>query len=151
MKGLRIGQLRHQVEVHLRTGTHEETITLDVAPIGMHPLILGLPWLQFHNPAIDWETARIQFNSLHCNGHCFPRPHDVFAQQDVIEPMEADQVEVFAIDFMPTATEEVLRSMVPEEYHDFLDVFNPETPMSRLPPSRPEYDFAIELDRKSVV
>ena len=36
--------------------------------------------------------------------------------------------------------------MVPEEYHDFLDVFNPETPMSHLPLSRLEYDFAIELD-----
>ena len=57
VKGLRIGQLRHQVEVHLRTGTHEENIILDVAPIGMHLLILGLPWLQFHNLDINWETA----------------------------------------------------------------------------------------------
>ena len=146
VKGIRIGQLQHQVEVHLRTGTHKENIMLDVAPIGMHSLILGLPWLQFHNPDVNWETAQIQFSSLHCNGHCFPRPHDVFAQQDVIEPMESDLVEVFTIDFMPTATEEVLHSMVPEEYHDFLDVFNPETPMSCLPPSHLEYDFAIELD-----
>ena len=89
---------------------------------------------------------RIQFNSLHCNGHCFPRPHDVFTQQDVIEPMESDLMEVFTIDFMPTANKEVLQSMIPEKYHDFLDVFNPEMPMSCLPPSHPEYDFAIELD-----
>ena len=146
VKGIKIGQLIHQVTVPLRIGAHEEQIVLDVAPIGTHALILGLPWLQFHNPAIDWEHTRIQFNSVHCNSHCLPKPHDVFAKQDPIESMEPDLVDIFAIDYMPTATEEVLRSMIPKEYHDFLDVFNPETPMSCLPPLRPQYDFSIELD-----
>ena len=146
VKGIKIGELRHQVTTSLRIGAHEEQITFDVAPIGTHAVILGLPWLQFHNPMIDWEKVHVQFNSVHCNSHCLPKPHDVFARQDPINPMEPDLVEVFAIDFMPTATEETLKSMIPEEYHDFLDVFDPETPLSRLPPLRPQYDFSIELD-----
>ena len=47
---------------------------------------------------------------------------------------------------MPTATEATLKGMIPEEYHDFLDVFNPEGPTKQMPPSRPGYDFEILLD-----
>jgi hypothetical protein len=36
--------------------------------------------------------------------------------------------------------------MVPSEYHDYLDVFNPEAPMEKLPVSCPAYNFTIELD-----
>ena len=36
--------------------------------------------------------------------------------------------------------------MIPAEYHDFLDVFNPEAPLSHLPLPQPEYDFSIEID-----
>ena len=38
-----------------------------------------------------------------------------------------------------------LRTVVPEVYHDFLDVFDTDLCTSRLPPSRPDYDFDINL------
>jgi len=60
--------------------------------------------------------------------------------------MTAEIVEIYTIDMMPTAMENTLKSMIPEEYHNFLDVFNPEMPMTRLPPSCPDYDFTIKLD-----
>ena len=60
--------------------------------------------------------------------------------------MDADLVEIYAIDSMPTATQEQLEAMIPPEYHDFLDVFDPEGPMSQPPPSRPQYDCEIKLD-----
>jgi hypothetical protein len=47
---------------------------------------------------------------------------------------------------MPTATEETLKKLIPEEYHDYLDVFDPEGPTRKLPPLRPGYDFEIKLD-----
>jgi hypothetical protein len=60
--------------------------------------------------------------------------------------MTNELVAIYAIDFMPTATQEKLCSMVPSEYHDYLDVFNPEGPMKQLPMSCTAYNFAIELD-----
>ena len=60
--------------------------------------------------------------------------------------MMAEITEIYAINMMPTATTETLKSMIPQEYHDFLDVFDPKTPMTRLPPSCPDYEFAIKLD-----
>ena len=50
----------------------------------MHQLILGLPWLEVHDPTIQWHTGHIQFNSQHCNLHCLPTPHDVFAKNTII-------------------------------------------------------------------
>src|SRR5260370_23550153 len=142
VKGTKIGELAFQVTTTLRIGVHEEWIIFYVAPIRVHALVLGLPWLQFHNPTINWERAQVQFNLDHCNSHCLPCPHDVFAKQDSFSHMESDIANIFTIDFMPTVTKDTLRSMIPEEYHDFLDVFNPETPLSRLPPPQPQYDFA---------
>jgi hypothetical protein len=83
VKGLKIGSLSFQVKVDIRIGSHEEQIILDVAPIGSHRLILGLPWLEAHDPTIQWSTGHIQFNSQHCNMHCLPQPHDIFAKQSV--------------------------------------------------------------------
>jgi hypothetical protein len=39
---------------------------------------------------------------------------------------------IYTIDFMPTASQDKLKSMVPIEYHDYLHVFNPEAPMKQL-------------------
>ena len=131
VKGIKIGELRFQVTVTLCINQHDEKITLDVAPIGAHNLILGLPWLQMHNPTVNWHTGHIQFNSHYCSTYCFPCPHDVFAKQEPIalNTLEPDLVEIYAIDLMPTATEEALWTFVPPEYHDYLDVFDPEGPM----------------------
>ena len=84
VKGLKIGSLAFQVKVNIRIGAHKEQIVLDVAPIRTHQLILGLPWLEVHDPTVHWRTGHIQFNSQHCNLHCLPTPHDVFAKNAVI-------------------------------------------------------------------
>jgi len=160
VKGINIGSLDFQVKTSMKVRSHEEEIVFDIAPIGSHRLILGLPWLEAHDPTIKWSTGHVQFNSPHCNIHCLPQPHDIFARQlnqvTPVEPidlesvglysMEPDFVEIFAVDLMPSATEGELRGMIPEQYHDFLDVFDPTGPMRQLPPLRPGYDFEIPLD-----
>ncbi len=57
-------------------------------------------------------------------------PNDIFVKQ---EPLTHKEVEVYSVDLMPHATEGSLKAMIPEEYHDFLDMFNPEGPMWQLP------------------
>jgi hypothetical protein len=60
--------------------------------------------------------------------------------------MTTELAAIYAINFMPTVTQDKLCSMVPSDYHDYLDVFDPEAPMKQLPVSCPAYDFAIKLD-----
>ena len=84
VKGLKIGEIGFQVKVTMQMGAHEEDIILDIANIGAHRLILGLLWLQVHNPEIQWSSGRIQFVSQYCNTNCFAQPNDVFAKQTPI-------------------------------------------------------------------
>src|SRR5258706_4544837 len=90
VKGLRIGSLEFQVKLTMRIGSHEEHLVLDVAPIRSHRLILGFPWLEAHDPTIQWSTGNCQFNLPHCNLHCPPQPHDVFAKSPVIATANVD-------------------------------------------------------------
>jgi hypothetical protein len=41
---------------------HLECLNFDVMPIGWYDMVLGIPWLRNHNPAINWNTNQIQFN-----------------------------------------------------------------------------------------
>jgi len=86
VQGIKIGEIAHQVTITMRIGIHEEQLTLDVANIGNHILILGLPWLKEHNPEIDWLQGRAQFNSDYCNNHCFPKPNDIFLNAMTMNP-----------------------------------------------------------------
>jgi len=57
----------------MRIGQHSEIITLFVTHLGHYPLILGLPWLQQHNPDVDWPSKTLTFKasrSNHCREHC---------------------------------------------------------------------------------
>jgi len=47
---------------------HEEWIKFDVAPLGRHQIILGMPWIAMHNPSIDWKAETIVFNRYECPG-----------------------------------------------------------------------------------
>ena len=47
---------------------HEETITLNVAPVGKHDIILGLPWCQYHGIQFDWTNHDISQWSPECEG-----------------------------------------------------------------------------------
>jgi hypothetical protein len=106
IKGLKIGELRHQVILTLKIGIHEEKITMDVAPIGAHQVILGLPWLEAHDPEITWSTGRIHFRSHHCNVNCLPHPNNVFALSQPTVTLNYLDIEIFA-------TKHVLSAKIP--------------------------------------
>jgi len=70
--GSRFFSVTTQVKVQMITRHgHEETITLNVAPVGKHDLILGLPWCTYHGVQFDWQTSDINQWSPECEGRCF--------------------------------------------------------------------------------
>ena len=38
------------------------------------PVIFGMPWLQRHNPSIDWRAMTLTFDSQYCLKHCCSTP-----------------------------------------------------------------------------
>uniref|UniRef100_A0A803KBS3 Gypsy retrotransposon integrase-like protein 1 n=1 Tax=Xenopus tropicalis TaxID=8364 RepID=A0A803KBS3_XENTR len=111
--------------LRLRVGSlHSEVITFLAIQCPATPIILGLPWLQKHNPIIDWSRGDITVWSSFCRTNCL----DNFA--------------------VSLSTVSVSVKHLPSCYSDFADVFekkNAET----LPPHRP-YDCPVDLIPGSV-
>ena len=55
--------------VLLRTAGNEEPLGLDIAPTS-HDIILGMPWLKKHDPAIRFGRQELTFDSPFCQQHC---------------------------------------------------------------------------------
>ncbi|KAI3612746.1 reverse transcriptase-rnase h-integrase [Moniliophthora roreri] len=50
----KIGWITHMITMDISIGDREMTETLFISGLGPERMILGLPWLQDHNPDIDW-------------------------------------------------------------------------------------------------
>jgi len=54
------GAITHQVEVNMYYKSHVERMRIDICDLGKTDMILGMPWLQAHNPEINWETGEVK-------------------------------------------------------------------------------------------
>jgi len=54
------GNITHQVEVNIFYKNHVERMRMDVCNLGKTEVILGMPWLQAHNPEINWEIGEVK-------------------------------------------------------------------------------------------
>jgi len=48
------------VEANVYYKSHIERIRMDVCNLGKTDIILGMPWLQAHNPEINWKTGKVK-------------------------------------------------------------------------------------------
>ena len=46
----------------LSIGRHHEKIVLDLVDI-KHDVILGIPWLEYHDLTVGWKTRHLEFNN----------------------------------------------------------------------------------------
>ncbi|KAF8748637.1 hypothetical protein RHS01_10686 [Rhizoctonia solani] len=92
------------------------TETFLICNTGSHAAILGLKWLDAHNPEIDWNSRTLSF------------PHTPPEHVSIAEEEEADKNPLEG---------------VPPEYHQYAKVFGEEE-FNKLPPHW-HYDIGIEL------
>jgi hypothetical protein len=113
-------------ELRLQTGIlHTETIRLFVIESPRNPVILGLPWLEKHNPRISWSSQQILQWSDYCQQHCLQPYHKLPAPSSEREPENPDTAEI------------------PADYQDLIEAFS-KIKASQLPPHRSN-DCAIDL------
>ncbi|EKD17831.1 retrotransposon nucleocapsid protein [Drepanopeziza brunnea f. sp. 'multigermtubi' MB_m1] len=71
----------YKTQLHLNINGHSELITGFLSNLGKYDIILGKPWLAFHNPQIDWSSDSLTFNSRTCKNHCLPLTcHQLFVR-----------------------------------------------------------------------
>ena len=53
----------HVAQIHLRFPKydHEEYLEVLVLELGHNQMLLGIDWLNFHNPEVDWSTLSPRF------------------------------------------------------------------------------------------
>jgi len=54
------GNITYQIEVNVFYKSHVERMRMDVCNLGKTEVILGMPWLQAHNPEINWEMGEVK-------------------------------------------------------------------------------------------
>ena len=69
-EGTNDGPSRNYSSFTLRVGNHQEVIALDVSLLHHEDILLGLGWLEKHNPSVDWKNRRLIFHSPQCKRYC---------------------------------------------------------------------------------
>jgi len=65
------GQVTHLVRASLSVNDHRESYTPFLASqLSFHPIVLGIPWLQRHDPTIRWGPRTLTFDSSFCHQYC---------------------------------------------------------------------------------
>jgi len=54
------GAITHQIEANVYYKGHVERMRMDMCNLGKTDVILGMPWLQAHNPEINWKTGEVK-------------------------------------------------------------------------------------------
>ena len=54
------GAITHQVEVNMYYKSYVERMRIDVCYLERIDVILEIPWLQAHNPEINWEIGEVK-------------------------------------------------------------------------------------------
>ncbi|KAL0149332.1 hypothetical protein M9458_055370 [Cirrhinus mrigala] len=113
-------------DIHLTTGAlHTESIRFFIIQAPNNPVILGLPWLQLHEPQISWTEGQITQWSDKCLTQSLQTPKPKL--------LEAATVKLDS----PNAVK------ISPEYYNLAEAFS-KTKATQLPPHRPS-DCATEL------
>ena len=54
------GVITHQAEVNMYYKGHVKRMRMNICNLGKTDIILGILWLQAHNPEINWETGEVK-------------------------------------------------------------------------------------------
>lgn len=113
-----------------------------VTNLGSNKVILGLPWLERHNPRNDWCSRLVELmDQLDTKSTRHQAEQVVLQELTVMGPQNTAMR--FAQEALKSKTTRTQEEMVPPHYHQYLSVFDKKA-AERFPPSRP-YDHAITL------
>jgi hypothetical protein len=141
------GIITHKTSpVQLQISGHVEIISFLVVPGLMFPMILGIEWLEDHNPEVDWKTKLVSFNRCECQ-HSeanFDLPEDI----SPLESMEEDSIliGVFRLSNQkaPANAKSFENLDMETLFKQFPEVFSDQE-FPALPPRRTGVDMEIEL------
>jgi transposase InsO family protein len=149
--------IRREIVVKLSIHGHQEEICLDVFGLAAHDIILGLPWLQEHNPTINWVTRKLLLENCDCTRSSKPAHRQrSMADEKTINNIASKQthqrkrvVDSTMIRRKSLPDVRVLEKratpVIPQEYKEFAKLFEEELGLEALPKHQP-WDHEIVLE-----
>ena len=137
-----------EAKTYLRIGNYQEDLSLKVAPLPHHDIILGKPWLERWNPTVDWRKNTIDISM---NGKTYllqpPTPETHRSKTQHLSAIQVRRSIKRKDQWFLAFVNEVSIDKTAEPEHpilkEFADVFPDHLP-KELPPKR-SVDHRIEL------
>jgi len=142
-------------EQQMRILEHIETIRFDIAPLGRHEIILGMPWMQKHNPTIDWKQGSLALRR--CRKKCHAdQGRSRFAELNALDIDDDYQISAISrqsdhhaqgstLKQIPMSQQNPKEVAIPKEYEGFRDLFIEKQGKEALPQHGP-WDHEIKLE-----
>ena len=111
------GQITATTQVHCKTTTFEEDLTLMIIGLGWAQIVLGMPWLMKNNPHIDWVKRTISLDDKHIRKTTLSTELTITTKKDEVA--------------------------LPPQYTNYTNMFSKQT-FDILPPWR-DFDHAVNL------
>jgi len=89
------GTIESCIWLKIQMGKKKISIRFLVTELGKDKMILGLPWLKQYNPKIDWNTGKVDIDSIHMENtfsRMFMRSVEL-ARMEVIKPWPRPNIE----------------------------------------------------------
>jgi len=151
------GAILHEVEVNLYFKGYVERVRMDVCNLGKTEVILGIPWLQTHNPEIDWEKKKVKMTRcpLICGQYMGKKEMGLEIKKRRKEKREVQGDEIERIRWAVDEKEDwgreeeieldhqKVEAMVSQKFHKWLKMFG-KVESERMP-TRKIWDHAIDL------
>jgi hypothetical protein len=140
---------------------HQEKMVFDLVSRTDRDVVIGIPWLRYHNPTINWKTSKFTFDGCQCMNDTIParkivnHPTDErrilgevsISKKDVHKISESDSGDTDVADHETRVNRRKNHapSEVPSEYNEWLHLFKEETTIAALPEHKP-WDHEIILE-----
>ena len=159
---IKSGTITHLAYLVMEINGHREKSPFFITKLGHYPLVLGIPWMQYHDVAIRFSSNTVTFDSPRCKKECLPSPTPstikgtpppsvssigaaAFLRASNQKGSTTAALSLYEIKSALGESKKKpnWKEKVPHEYHQFFQMFDEE--LSRgLPPRRP-YDHTIPL------
>ena len=141
---------------------HHEKVSLDVVDMASHDVVMGTPWLEKHNPLIDWRKRVLKFERCGCVTDIHPTHRQramvdeerQFCELERQPTTYSDKIgkEMVSTDTEPAQPGHKVRDKgrtnappeIPEEFKKWKPLFQEEEGLAALPRHQP-WDHRIQL------
>jgi RNase H-like domain found in reverse transcriptase/Reverse transcriptase (RNA-dependent DNA polymerase)/Integrase zinc binding domain len=149
--------IRYYTDLDIQVNSKTNMERFFITGLGNQKIILGLPWLQEHNPEINWKEGTLQWRTTtmeevldeeeHLNRPVNTLDKVLLEYLGMENELWINLKENLATKLASEANQKkpdlTPEQLVPREYHDYLDIFD-EDKANRFPDTRP-WDHKIKM------